>query len=338
MLLNTQIRGAQIEDASISGSHLLSINSPSDDYVLSWDSDEDKFKWYPKATVVANEIPTGAINGTNKTFTISQSPLEDTEEVYLNGLLQEPGTGNDYTISDDTITFVDAPETGDVVTVSYLIHQGFNPAYNSGSSGATNVPYGYNIGGYDASYSSIIDRITFPFDSGTATHVGNLSDARYYVAGCNSSDYGYSMGGNRASRLSTIDRIIFPFDSGTATHVGNLSGVTYNSAGCNSGNYGYCMGGYSINHLSTIDRITFPFDSGTASHVGNLSGARYDVAGCNSSDYGYCMGGYSNQLISIIDRIIFPFDSGTASHVGNLSGARHYVAGCDGTDFVNLFV
>ena len=195
------------------------------------------------------------------------------------------------------------------------------------SANGTGYDYGYSMGG-----DSTIDRITFPFDSGTATHVGNLSGSRHYAAGCNSSNYGYSMGG---VSLSTIDRITFPFDSGTATHVGNLSGTRQEVIGCNSSNYGYSMGGYDrSNYLFTIDRITFPFDSGTATHVGNLSGIRYDAAGCNSSNYGYCMGGVN---LSTIDRITFPFDSGTAAHVGNLSGSRYYAAGCDGTDFVTLF-
>ncbi len=40
--------------------------------------------------------------------------------------------------------------------------------------------YGYILGGWDGNNElSSIDRITFPFDSGTATHVGNLSDKRY---------------------------------------------------------------------------------------------------------------------------------------------------------------
>ena len=207
--------------------------------------------------------------------------------------------------------------------------------------------YGYSLGGYSGNSHinfSTIDRITFPFDSGTASHIGNLSGSRYASSSCNSSNYGYSMGGviyNGTSydKFSIIDRITFPFDSGTASHVGNLSGSRYYIGGCNSSNYGYNMGGYDeTNPYSIIDRITFPFDSGTASHVGNLSGSRYGVATCNSSNYGYSMGGYDGNYLSTIDRITFPFDSGTASHVGNLSGTQLVGTGLDGTDFCTLFV
>ena len=90
------------------------------------------------------------------------------------------------------------------------------------------------MGGIDGTNSiSTIDRITFPFDSGTASHVGNLSGSRNNSAGCNSSTHGYCMGEyGGGNRLSTIDRITFPFDSGTANHVGNLSVFRYNSVGC----------------------------------------------------------------------------------------------------------
>ena len=201
--------------------------------------------------------------------------------------------------------------------------------------------YGYICGGYDGNYFSTIDRITFPFDSGTASHVGNLSGTRYIEMGCNSSNYGYICGGSNGNYLSTINRITFPFDSGTASHVGNLSGIRDASSACNSSNYGYICGGYNTaNNLSTVDRITFPFDSGTASQVGNLSGTRRLSASCNSSNYGYICGGsfeHNGAHFSTIDRITFPFDSGTASHVGNLSESKYISSSCDGTDFVTLF-
>ena len=75
--------------------------------------------------------------------------------------------------------------------------------------------YGYSMGGNDLGNYTTIDRIAFPFDSGTASHVGNLSGSRRYAVGCNSSDYGYSLGGLYGGNNTSIDRITFPFDSGT---------------------------------------------------------------------------------------------------------------------------
>ena len=96
----------------------------------------------------------------------------------------------------------------------------YNQIYGYGSD------FGYICGGYDGTnYFSTIDRFTFPFDSGTATHVGNLSGSRRLLSANNSSIHGYICGGhNSIAYISTIDRFTFPFDSGTATHVGNLSG------------------------------------------------------------------------------------------------------------------
>lgn len=71
---------------------------------------------------VVRETPTGTVNGTNATFTLAFTPLSGTEHVFVNGVLQNPGTGNDYTISGATITFLTGaiPQTNDVVRVSYL--------------------------------------------------------------------------------------------------------------------------------------------------------------------------------------------------------------------------
>lgn len=68
---------------------------------------------------VIRETPTGSINGSNTTFTLANTPILNTETVYLNGLLQEPGAGNDYTISGVTITMLSAPATGDRLRVNY---------------------------------------------------------------------------------------------------------------------------------------------------------------------------------------------------------------------------
>lgn len=69
---------------------------------------------------IVRETPTGTVNGSNTTFTLANTPLVGTEAVYLNGVLQEPGAGNDYTISGATITYLTAPATGDRVRVNYF--------------------------------------------------------------------------------------------------------------------------------------------------------------------------------------------------------------------------
>lgn len=74
---------------------------------------------YTAANFVTRETPSGSINGSNTAFVLANTPTTGSEEVYLNGLLQEPGAGNDYTISTNTITYLTAPISGDKIRVSY---------------------------------------------------------------------------------------------------------------------------------------------------------------------------------------------------------------------------
>ena len=69
---------------------------------------------------IVRETPSGLVNGSNTAYTLANVPISGTEEVYLNGIQQEPGAGNDYTIATSTITFLSAPASGDKIRVSYL--------------------------------------------------------------------------------------------------------------------------------------------------------------------------------------------------------------------------
>jgi hypothetical protein len=69
---------------------------------------------------ITRETPSGSVNGSNTSFTLANTPIAGSESVFLNGILQEPGSGNDYTISGSTITYLAAPATGDKVRVTYL--------------------------------------------------------------------------------------------------------------------------------------------------------------------------------------------------------------------------
>lgn len=72
------------------------------------------------SSFVTRETPTGLVNGSNTTYTLANTPIAGTEHVYLNGILQEPAAGNDYTISGATITYLTAPVTGDKIRVTYI--------------------------------------------------------------------------------------------------------------------------------------------------------------------------------------------------------------------------
>lgn len=65
------------------------------------------------------ETPSGTINGSNTTFTLANTPVAGSDHVYLNGIRQDAGAGNDYTISGATITYLTAPVSGSKLRVDY---------------------------------------------------------------------------------------------------------------------------------------------------------------------------------------------------------------------------
>ncbi|KKN01813.1 hypothetical protein LCGC14_1123950 [marine sediment metagenome] len=72
------------------------------------------------AAYVVRETPTGDLDGVDVTYVLANTPVTGTEHVYLNGMLQDEGGGNDYTISAATITFATAPISTDKVRVTYV--------------------------------------------------------------------------------------------------------------------------------------------------------------------------------------------------------------------------
>jgi hypothetical protein len=72
------------------------------------------------ADIVKRETPTGSINGVNDTFVLASTPKTGTVDVYVNGILQDEGTGNDYTISAATITTLYKLTPGDKIRVNYF--------------------------------------------------------------------------------------------------------------------------------------------------------------------------------------------------------------------------
>ena len=66
------------------------------------------------------ETPSGLVNGTNTTFTLVHSPSPAPSlMLHVNGLMQQQGSGKDYTLSGATITMSVAPITGDTILAWY---------------------------------------------------------------------------------------------------------------------------------------------------------------------------------------------------------------------------
>ena len=61
-------------------------------------------------------------NGVTVAFSLASTPVTNSVQVFLNGLLQQAGSGKDYTLSGTTVTFATAPETGDVLLIHYIVN------------------------------------------------------------------------------------------------------------------------------------------------------------------------------------------------------------------------
>lgn len=71
------------------------------------------------ADFVTRETPSGTVNGSNTSFSLANTPISGTEQVYQNGILLRAGGSYDYTISGATITMTTAPLSNDYLCVSY---------------------------------------------------------------------------------------------------------------------------------------------------------------------------------------------------------------------------
>jgi len=73
--------------------------------------------------IVTRETPTPLPNGVQTVFTCSRNAQVGTEHVYVNGVLMEPGVGNDYTITTQnpfTIQLLFTPVSSDKIRISYI--------------------------------------------------------------------------------------------------------------------------------------------------------------------------------------------------------------------------
>ena len=69
---------------------------------------------------VFGETPSGAVNGSNATFTTAQNFVAESVQVFINGISQTNGV--DYTTSGSTtITLNVSPVSGDYIRVNYKI-------------------------------------------------------------------------------------------------------------------------------------------------------------------------------------------------------------------------
>jgi len=186
--------------------------------------------------------------------------------------------------------------------------------------------HGWFGGGF--STLSIVDRIDFSNDTGTANIRSPLSSTRYQMAATGNSNYGWFGGGYAppgATAQTKIERIDFSNDLAATSIRGSLTIIRVDPGATANSNYGWFGGGRlpSVPAFTTsVDRIDFSNDYSTASPRGplNTPSGKARLAATGNSNYGWFGGG--TGPISTVDRIDFSNDSSTASARGTLSSAK----------------
>lgn len=59
-------------------------------------------------------------DGSTVAFTLDNTAISGSLQVYLNGLIQQRGSGKDYTYSSTTVTFTVAPDSDDILLIHYV--------------------------------------------------------------------------------------------------------------------------------------------------------------------------------------------------------------------------
>lgn len=99
--------------SAIAGSGLTATNG-----VLSVDTITDNLV----ESDIIKENESANCDGIETNFTLDNSPVANSVQVFLNGMLQEEGSGKDYTLSGTTVSFATAPESGDILIIHYIIN------------------------------------------------------------------------------------------------------------------------------------------------------------------------------------------------------------------------
>lgn len=88
--------------------------------------------FYPSQEI-GGEVPAGAIDGSNKNFTLTETPDPASVNVYLNGILQASSA---YVINGNVVTLDEAPYTGDYIIIDYKTDTApANAGYNQSPTG-----------------------------------------------------------------------------------------------------------------------------------------------------------------------------------------------------------
>jgi|WetSurMetagenome_2_1015567.scaffolds.fasta_scaffold31469_1 hypothetical protein len=214
------------------------------------------------------------------------------------------------------------------------------PLYGITSQGSVNsTDNGYFAGSdSDGNTGSIkCSALNFAIDTAAMLAKGDLTVARQYLAGANSTVAGYFAGGVvpvPGTVFDICDKLLFASDTVAMTAAGVLTAIRSLLAGANSTTFGYFSGGSSTGATGSnsivTSRLTFSSDLTTMVAKGNLTLARMSLAGANSTLKAYYSGGLTGiSTASVVtDALTFATDSTNMVTRGSLIAAKQMMGSC----------
>jgi len=124
------VSNAKIANDTVLEPKLSVTNAPTDGYVLSYNAAGTNFTWISGTadSIKESDLVKSTVNAVGAetvlpTFSGSAAVLANSVQVYLNGLIQEEGAGNDYTIvlATGVVTFLTPLEATDIVIMNGVL-------------------------------------------------------------------------------------------------------------------------------------------------------------------------------------------------------------------------
>ena len=194
--------------------------------------------------------------------------------------------------------------------------------------------YGFYGGGDTGLLSDVIDYINLSLIVGNAIDRGDLTIARYGLAGVSGTTYGFYGGGYTGLLSDVIDYINLSLIVGNATDRGDLTIARYGLAGVSGTTYGFYGGGIVPPFpSSTIDYIDLSLIVGNAINRGYTYTAKGYLAGVSGSIYGFYGGGDLGGWTNVIEYIDLSLIVGNGLDRGDLTVSRGYLAGVSGSTY-----
>ena len=121
------VDASKIADDAIGAEH-INAGAEVAGYVLTTDA-VGGLSWTSKTSISEDYIQEAEIQkvtfaGDDETveFDVGDSPVANSVQVFLNGMYQNEGSGEDYTLAGSLITFTTAPATGDNLVIHYIVN------------------------------------------------------------------------------------------------------------------------------------------------------------------------------------------------------------------------